>query len=244
MARQLRPRNSQLNYAALVSFETDDEYESRRAGPSSKSKVKAVYVDEGESESDFELLGDDEKVENEPESGEDEQGEDENEEDEIDEEEVMVERKNVKTKSKPTPTLKPRKPTARWKGKERAASTPKTSPKKTASSTPSIHHRHRAVPLYSPTGRVERLTTRPKLFSPPSIALTNGYTTDAKVMDRVSKSWGFNVGAGPLWDLAEDRGWYKEAIVTGSDTETEAKRRPRVYASVGVKEGWATVTTK
>lgn len=243
MGRQLRPRKSQPNYAALASLETDDENELSRAGPSTRTKSKPVYVDDGESESDFELQGD-EKAENVQESGEEDDEED-NEDDEIDEiddeDEALVEKKGGKAKSTP---LKLRKPTARWKGKESATSTPKTSTKKKSSSTPSIHHRHRAVPLYTPIERVERLTTRPKLFSPPSITLTNGYTTNTKISDRVSKSWGFNVGAGPLWDLAEDRGWYKEAITTGSDTETEAKRRPRVYTLVGVKEGWEILNKK
>jgi len=49
------------------------------------------------------------------------------------------------------------------------------------------------------------------------------------------KSWAYNVGPGPLWELIEDRGWFKEAAPTG---ETEAHRRPRVYRDVRVREGW------
>ena len=104
--------------------------------------------------------------------------------------------------------------------------------------TPSVHHRHRAVPLYSRGGRTERLTVRPSLFEPPSLTLTSSFTERPKVSERVNKAWGFNVGYGPLWDLAEDRGWYKEAIITGNNTDTEAKRRPRVYPDVPVQDGW------
>ena len=43
---------------------------------------------------------------------------------------------------------------------------------------------------------------------------------------------------GPLWDLAEERRCYKEAITTGNNTDTEAKRRPRVYHDIRVQVGW------
>ena len=104
--------------------------------------------------------------------------------------------------------------------------------------TPSVNHRHRAVPLYSREGRTERLTMRPSLFEPSSLTLTTSFTERPKVSERVNKAWGFNVGHGPLWDLAEDRGWYKEAITTGNNTDTEAKRRPRVYPDIRVQDEW------
>ena len=104
--------------------------------------------------------------------------------------------------------------------------------------TPSVHHRHRAVPLYPRVGRTERLTARPSLFEPPSLTLTTSCTERPKVCERVNKAWGFNVGYGPLWDLAEDRGWYKEAITTGTNPGTEAERRPQVYPDIRVQDGW------
>ncbi|KAF8641671.1 hypothetical protein AX16_009848, partial [Volvariella volvacea WC 439] len=74
----------------------------------------------------------------------------------------------------------------------------------------------------------------------------NSITKSARITDRVNKSWGYNVGNGPLWQLVEDRGWYKEANtdngIGGDDAtereESEAQRRPRVYADVVVKDGW------
>lgn len=108
--------------------------------------------------------------------------------------------------------------------------------------TPSVHHRHRAIPLYSRVGRTERLIERPSLFEPPNLTLTTSFTERPKASERVSKAWGFNVGYGPLWDLVEDRGWYKEAITVGNNTDTEAKRRPRVYPDIPVQEGWEVIS--
>jgi transcription factor C subunit 6 len=104
--------------------------------------------------------------------------------------------------------------------------------------TPSVHHRHRAVPLYSRAGRVERLASRPYLFRSYDVVMTNNFTHNAKVTDRVNKSWGYNVGSGPLWDLVEDRGWYKEAVEGIPDMDTETHRRPKVCKDVKVKDGW------
>ena len=83
----------------------------------------------------------------------------------------------------------------------------------------------RVVPLYSREESTERLTVRPFLFEPSSLTLTTSLTQRRIVSERVNNAWGFNVGYGPLWDLAEDRGWYKEAVTTGNNTDTEAKRR-------------------
>ncbi|KAG5644404.1 hypothetical protein DXG03_008571 [Asterophora parasitica] len=58
------------------------------------------------------------------------------------------------------------------------------------------------------------------------------------VTDRVNKSWGYNVGAGPLWEMVEDRGWYKEAVEDVPDMDRDANRRPKVYKNIRVKEGW------
>lgn len=59
--------------------------------------------------------------------------------------------------------------------------------------TPSVHHRHRAIPLYSREGRTERLTVRPSLFEPSSLTLTTSFTERPKVSERVNKAWGFNI---------------------------------------------------
>lgn len=110
--------------------------------------------------------------------------------------------------------------------------------------TPSVHHRHRAMPLYTRTGRVERLESRPSLFKPTKITMTNNFTQNVKVTDRVNKAWGYNVGWGPLWEMVEDRGWYKEAIEGVPDMDSDACRRPRVYEHINVKNGWTILNKK
>ncbi|EGN95834.1 hypothetical protein SERLA73DRAFT_13040, partial [Serpula lacrymans var. lacrymans S7.3] len=104
--------------------------------------------------------------------------------------------------------------------------------------TPSIHHRHRAVPVYFPNTKVERLESLPPLFGPTKIVATNNFTSNTTVTERLSKAWGYNVGAGPLWDLMEDRSSFKEAADVEGETQSERNRRPRVYQHVCVKEGW------
>jgi transcription factor C subunit 6 len=70
------------------------------------------------------------------------------------------------------------------------------------------------------------------------VTLTNGFTQDPRIVDRITKSWGWNVGPGPLWELIEDRGWYKEAEAVGDDVHLEAKRRPKVYEEICVRDDW------
>ena len=65
----------------------------------------------------------------------------------------------------------------------------------------------RAVLLYSREESTERLTVRPFLFEPSSLTLTTSLTQRPIVSERFNKAWGFNVGYGPLWDLAGNRGW-------------------------------------
>lgn len=105
----------------------------------------------------------------------------------------------------------------------------------------SIDHRHRAVPLYRREGRVERLKQPAKLFKPPNTMMTNGLDQDS-VMKRLTKAWGHNAGPGPLWEMVEDRSWFKEAKTIGKGGDTEAERRPLVHQNVRVKNGWKALT--
>lgn len=106
--------------------------------------------------------------------------------------------------------------------------------------TPSVNHRHRAVPLFIRTGQVERLIKEPKsIFEPLQIVPTNNFTSEHNVTYRLSKSWGYNIGPGPLWDLAEDRACFKEELeVEDNEMHTEATRRPQVYSDISVQDGW------
>ncbi|KAG6882978.1 hypothetical protein C0993_008426 [Termitomyces sp. T159_Od127] len=68
--------------------------------------------------------------------------------------------------------------------------------------------------------------------------MSNNFTQNARVSDRVNKSWGYNVGPGPIWELVEDRGWYKEAMKNTLDMDSDGNRRPKVYKNILVKSGW------
>ncbi|KAF8163757.1 hypothetical protein B0H34DRAFT_650320 [Crassisporium funariophilum] len=223
MTRQLRPRKNTKNYAVLAGFETDED--ERRPGPSTAAPV--IVVDENDSEDDFD-----------PEQGTRRQNELEPADPDEDVDSVAA---HVEISPIPQPTPAPAK--EKGKGKVKAGSTPNVPKRQNyVLPTPSVQHRHRAVPIYSRGGRGERLAAEPSLFGTPTLTLTNGFTESSKVMDRVNKSWGYNVGSGPLWDLSEDRGWYKEAVAIGNNIDTEAKRRPRVYPNVRVQEGWKVIS--
>ena len=247
MTRQLRIRKARPSYAELAGFadEPSDDAEENHAGPST------LFVAAMDNEKELELVPGDEDKDG---DGDEDQDAlyDMEEADDFEPEEVNG--KPAKVVHRPAASAstsaksKTKKPTAKDKGKGKAkaesaegttvSQVRRPKGKMYALPTPSVHHRHRAVPLYSREGRTERLTVRPSLFEPSSLTLTSSFTERPIVSDRVNKAWGFNVGHGPLWDLAEDRGWYKEAITTGNNTDTEAKRRPRVYTDICVQDGW------
>ena len=239
MTRQLRPRKGRPSYTELVGFGEDSDAGESRAGPSAP-KLDVVMDKELEP-----TPGDEDEDGDVDRDAQYEMGEADA--DVVNGNPAKVVRRTAA--STPTPTKsRIKRPTAKDKGKGKAkaenaegvtvSQVRRPKGKMYALPTPSVHHRHRAVPLYSREGRTERLTVRPSLFEPPNLALTTSFTERPKVSERVNKAWGFNVGYGPLWDLAEDRGWYKEAITMGNNTDTEAKRRPRVYTDIRVQEGW------
>lgn len=119
-----------------------------------------------------------------------------------------------------------------------APSTPPRVAKMYALPNPSAHHRHRAIPVFFRKEVVERLDEPPSLFKEPHIVPTNSMTAGRSITERVSKAWGFNVGAGPVWQIMEDRSCYKESIGSGTAPEKESLRRPRVYQNVSVRPGW------
>ena len=122
---------------------------------------------------------------------------------------------SVSTSTKPT-----KRPTTKDKGKgkvkaENAEATTvsrlrKPKEKMYALPNPRFHHRYRFE------GRTERLTVRPSLFESSSLALTSSFTERPIVSERVNKAWGYNVGYGPLWDLAEDRDGIRKLLLWGT----------------------------
>ncbi|KAI0636554.1 hypothetical protein C8Q77DRAFT_1093294 [Trametes polyzona] len=104
---------------------------------------------------------------------------------------------------------------------------------KQAAGLPSLHHRHRSIGVYKKEGKIERLVKEPSLFRAEETVLTNAWFANEVVSIRVNKSWGYNVGPGPLWELVEDRGWFKEAGTVSGTTEREL--RPRVHEQISLK---------
>ena len=158
-----------------------------------------------------------------------------------------------------------------------AAATPAASARHSyALPNPNVHHRHRPVPLFpgpiataasAPAStststamlRVERLQRAPLLFAPNETTPTNAYASSTMLTRRVGKAWGAGVGLGPVWQIVEDLGWFREAEksklgaageqqVSGDaagveptpvQVYDERRRRPRVYADIAPPEGWA-----
>ena len=243
MTRQLRLRKARPSYAELAGFEDEPpDAGENHAGPSTLFEADEKELEPAPGDED--------------EDGDEDQDAqyDVEEADELDDEvygkPTKVIRRTAAASASTSTKSRTKRPAVKGKGtgKAKAESAEGTTTivgqirrpkgKMYALPTPSVHHRHRAVPLYSRGGRTERLTVRPSLFEPPSLTLTSSFTERPKVSERVNKAWGFNVGHGPLWELAEDRGWYKEAINTGNNTDIEAKRRPRVHLDVPVQDGW------
>ena len=211
MRRSLRPRKSQPNYAVISAPTT--------SGSEEENQIAIAVLEDESSGSDFglEVNKDDAPVEDEDEDMGTASDEDLNEMDIDSEEEPAIVAKPKSTKPKKASTLAPRQVAGGMR--QRLYVLP----------TPSVHHRHRAVPLYAPRNPVERLLSRPKPFSPTKTVLTNSFTHDAKTTDRLNKVWGYNVGPGPSWESVEDRAWFKEAK---DNAEIEADRRPIVYSDL------------
>ncbi|KAI0373079.1 hypothetical protein BV20DRAFT_990682 [Pilatotrama ljubarskyi] len=224
MTRQLRSRASRPNYAAMIGLPEDED----GAGPSN------APIESDGSSSDF--------------APGEEHAEDEADDMELDEAEAEPEvdapaakRKRSAPSTRENSVLDYGSASVIARGKKTPAkATPRrsvaTMPALALSSSrqtfnlPHLHHRHRSTGIYKKEGKIERLVRPPKLFEPEATVLTNAWATNEVVNARVNKSWGNNVGPGPLWELAEDRGWFKEAGSTSKTAEREL--RPRVHDHV------------
>lgn len=111
---------------------------------------------------------------------------------------------------------------------------PRTKDSKAKPKNPNTNnHRQRALPLFDRLGPVERLIERPSPFGTPRITSTQSLSVNRTVLERTGKAWGYNVGQGGLWDLLEDRMWFKESMASsGEELADEKARRPRVHEGV------------
>ena len=233
MKRQLRPRKSQPNYVTMAGFDQESDIRT-------SARAKSGLIDEGSSDSEFTPENDKDATEQMQQDIQDydvHQGDHVQEQDESEDNVPSPSGADTSlSKSKGKATLKkgnshPKLKTGVARQRRQTHALP----------TPSADHRHRAVPLYRREGRVERLKQPAKLFKSPSIMLTNGLEKNS-VMKRLIKAWGHNAGPGPLWEIVEDRSWFKEAETIGKGRDTEAERRPLVHQNVRVKNGWKALT--
>ncbi|KAL1741425.1 hypothetical protein HDZ31DRAFT_66944 [Schizophyllum fasciatum] len=254
MSRTLRPRKSKPTYTFAPAIDDDGEGQTPGAGP---SRRKAADDDDSESEFEPPAQNDDNTG-----AGGHDEDEDDFVEDEADadgDDDLENDAAGDAGPTLATPARSASKPRKRSKTVNPTYTAPSASMKSVGSvglsrvsrrqmyslPTPSVKHRHRAIPLYTHTGRVERLTKPPVVFGASSIAACNNFTFDKKVVDRASKAWGYNVGAGPVWDMVEDRSWFKEgAPLTREPYLSEGARRPVVHQHVRVKSGCKVLEVK
>ncbi|OSD08431.1 hypothetical protein PYCCODRAFT_1455543 [Trametes coccinea BRFM310] len=232
MTRQLRTRTSRPNYAALLGISAEDE---NSAGPSGTAEVPL----DDDSGSDFAAEAD----AADPADEEDDMDLDDADGD-FEEESPVKKRKRSAASTRENSVLDYGSASAVSKAKKvPAKATPRRSvavlpglsmsANRSTHALPSVHHRHRSVGVYKKEGKIERLAEPPRLFGPETTFLTNAWASNEVISSRVNKSWGYNVGPGPLWELAEDRGWFKEAGSTVKTSEREL--RPRVHQAVTLR---------
>jgi transcription factor C subunit 6 len=270
MPRELRPRKTRQRYTDLS---LDEERDEQEPGPSQpRSTVpedrggNATDVDDGERGSDFappapeetalseEYISDIQDMPRASGSGS---------EVDVPTPRFGKKKKRVAGASKKSTTKTKAKAKAKGKATTGAVPTPTPTPAPTlipavparqnnhTLPNPNVHHRHRPVPLFHPTAatqRVERLLGPPRLFAPNEVVPTDAYASSLALTRRVGKAWGANVGAGPVWPIVEDLGWFRESV--GAEEEegdedgaedgkctkvllcVERVRRPRVYVGI------------
>jgi transcription factor C subunit 6 len=219
MSRGLRRRTSRPDYAAILAYGEGDSEDA-------DNMQHQTTIADPDSQSDF-------APENEPNLIDD--GElsplSDNDDDE---------NKDITDTDSPSATNK--NPLKKSKGKKRPMVATPEKPRRHADSVlPSVHHRHRAIPLYQKKGAVERLSKKPRLFKNSELTHTNSWGSSRTVSTKVAKAWGYNVGPGPLWELLEDRGWLSANVECTQATE-ESKRRPRVYSQMRIQPAWEAIT--
>jgi len=220
MPVQLRQRRSRPSYKTVIELPDDDEH----------------IEEEPSGDSEYESPGDakDELDEEEFANPSEEEGD---EKDLLDNDEPLIAaiRTTKKGKGKSNGNPKPSRAVS-WSSTNPRASIVQLAPglsrpvqrQQYALPAPSVNHRHRGIPLYFPYLRTLRLASKPSPFLPAETVWTRSIG-DSEIQTRLTKAAGYNFGRGPVWDLLEDRSWYKES--TG-----EGQRRPIVYDALQMEE--------
>ena len=219
MPRQLRSRRSRPNYAS----------------PHTGEEVEAYVPDPEEQESGSEFAANDSDRNGGPDASDDDAEPDaEGSEDGRGGE--------VGSSSRATPQVKKAKSKSQGPSTRSRKSVPVGLSKPTKA-VPPTHNRHRPPPLFRRDAQVERLLYPPTLFQPPTTVPTNSFTSSVRTMKRLERSWGRNIGPGPVHELLEDRAWFKEAAPDASVT-SEAGRRPVVHDTVKLDGKYQTISER
>ncbi len=243
MTRQLRARASRPNYAELAGLDAEDDI----AGPST-SDHDIIESDGSGSEFEPDAAAPEEQVQDDAEDMalDDEGDGDGDAEIDNDNDEsasaaprrpIAPNRGRVSASASAIPGPSSRRKSAQQKatgtGRRSVALLPgglAHSSSRQMNALPSLHHRHRSMGICGKQGKIERLRKAPVPFEEGATVQTNAWACNSTISDRVNKSWGYNVGPGPLWELLEDRTWFKEAA--GSSRTTERELRPRVHERI------------
>ena len=247
MPRELRPRKTRQRYTEFSLAEGEDEQE---PGPSQPRPMvpedRVDNVDDGDIGSDFAPPGPEEIALSE---------EDDNDTQDArrasgfgsSEGDLGTQRSSKKKKKRVA--VGPSKTKAKGKSKAPTLVPAAAARQNHTLPNPNVHHRHRPVPLFRPPKlRVERLLRAPRLFAPNELVPTHAYASSLALTRRVGKAWGASVGAGPVWPIVEDFGWFRESGDVEEEGEEEAGgtkvllyaesvRRPRVYVGIEVPRG-------
>jgi transcription factor C subunit 6 len=201
----------------------------RRSTAGQFREVLSDGEEERSGESDFVPEGADEKETN---VSSDAPEEDDVSEEQIDEEEE--DRAPKKKKRKPTSEPKFSLVTTNWVPKKsKKANAPSqaglASNVQARASGPagssSGGHYKRPPPLYLRPAPIRRLIEEPKPLGTPRTVPSNSGHGQPLVQSRIAKSWARCIGLGPIWQLIEDRSWFKERAEFDEELET----RPCVY---------------
>jgi len=105
-----------------------------------------------------------------------------------------------------------------------------------APNLPSKDHRHRPNGLWAPPADVYRLLLPPTPLSKPEVIRTNSADHPA-VMQRIKKAWTHSSGTGPVWELLEDRAFFKEEWIDFNLSSRKGRKlRPVVFPTVRAEQ--------
>ncbi|KAG8932076.1 hypothetical protein FRC02_001706 [Tulasnella sp. 418] len=258
MPRELRTRKNRPSYANLFAALTDDDDAARGEDTPSEVTSNTKNPPRAESEasgSDFAPPSAGESPEEDLDEILDENDEDENENDsvasEVDGSVLEVnprsgtdERSWPIALGGPTTTevskLKSLPAPPRNEAKQ-GLSTSRPS-KASSAAVSSTLHRDRPWPAWIAPGRTIRLGRRPGLFEETTgeLVRTTNSLLDERLAVRLAKAWSHDVGYGPVWELVEDRGWFKEGRII-EDTLAEADKNTDAMPDEGSNQDNHTV---